>query len=68
MDKTYKIIELVGTSEKNYEDAIDNAVSEAAKSLKAMSWFEVIQLRGGIKEGKVVEYQAIIKVGFKLVH
>lgn len=68
MDKTYKIIELVGTSEKNYEDAIDNAVSEAAKSLKAMSWFEVIQLRGGIKDGKVVEYQAIIKVGFKLVH
>ena len=68
MDKTYKIIELVGTSEKNYEDAINNAVAEASKSLKAMSWFEVMQLRGGIKDGKVCEYQAIIKVGFKLVH
>lgn len=68
MDKTFKIIELVGTSEKGYEAAIDNAVAEASKSLKALSWFEVVQLRGGIKDGKVSEYQAIIKVGFKLIN
>ena len=67
MDKTYKIIELVGTSEKGYESAIQNAIEQASKSLKALSWFEVVQLRGGIKDGKVCEYQAIIKVGFKLV-
>ena len=67
MDKAYKIIELVGTSEKGYESAIQNAIEQASKSLKALSWFEVVQLRGGIKDGKVCEYQAIIKVGFKLV-
>ena len=67
MDKTYKMIELVGTSTKGYESAIQNAISEASKSLKALGWFEVVQLRGGIKDGKISEYQAIIKVGFKLL-
>jgi flavin-binding protein dodecin len=67
MSKTYKIIEVVGTSAKSYDDAIENAISEASKSLKALSWFEVIQLRGGIKDGKIDEYQVILKVGFKLL-
>jgi len=67
MSKTYKIIELVGTSEKNYEDAINAAISEASKSLKAISWFEVSEMRGGIRDGKVAEYQVILKVGFRLV-
>jgi flavin-binding protein dodecin len=67
MDKTYKLIELVGTSTESYESAIQNAVEQASKSLKALGWFEVVQLRGGIMDGKVSEYQAIIKVGFKLV-
>ena len=67
MDKTYKLIELVGTSTNGYESAIQNAIEQASKSLKALGWFEVIQLRGGIMDGKVSEYQAIIKVGFKLV-
>ena len=67
MDKSYKIIELVGTSTESHESAIQNAIGEASKSLKGLSWFEVIQLRGGIKEGKVSEYQAIIKVGFRLL-
>jgi flavin-binding protein dodecin len=61
------LIELVGTSPESYEAAIQNAVEQASKSLKALGWFEVVQLRGGIKDGKVNEYQAIIKVGFKLV-
>jgi flavin-binding protein dodecin len=67
MDKTYKIIEIVGTSEKGYEDAIKNAVEQASKSLKAMSWYEVVQMRGGINDGKIQEYQVILKVGFKLI-
>ena len=68
MDNTFKIIELVGTSEKSYEEAIQNAVSKASQSLKALGWFEVIQMRGAISGGEVKEYQAIIKVGFKLVN
>jgi len=67
MGKTYKLIEIVGVSSVSHEDAIKNAVSEASKSLKGLSWFEVIQMRGGIKEGKVEEYQVILKVGFRLL-
>ena len=67
MSKTYKIIEVVGTSTTDYDDAIKNAISEASKSLKALSWFEVVQLRGGIKDGKIEEYQVILKVGFRLL-
>lgn len=67
MGSVYKLIEVVGTSTENYEDAINNAVSKASQSLKAISWFEVIQQRGAVKDGKVVEYQVILKVGFKLI-
>jgi flavin-binding protein dodecin len=67
MGKTYKIIEIVGTSSESYEDAIRSAVAEASKSLKGLSWFEVVQTRGGIKDGKVEEYQVILKVGFRLL-
>ena len=67
MGKTYKIIEIVGVSSESHQDAIKNAVSEASKTLKGLSWFEVVQMRGGIKEGKVEEYQVILKVGFRLL-
>ena len=67
MDRTFKLIEIVGTSNKGYEDAIKNAIEQASKSLKAMSWFEVVQMRGGINDGKIQEYQVILKVGFKLI-
>lgn len=66
MDRTYKQIELVGISEKSYEEAVQNAISKASESLHGLSWFEVIEQRGRIAKGKVVEYQAIIKVAFKL--
>jgi flavin-binding protein dodecin len=67
MDRTYKLIEIVGTSNKGYEDAIKNAIGQASKSLKAISWFEVVQMRGGINDGQIQEYQVILKVGFKLI-
>ena len=43
MGKTFKIIEMVGTSEKGYEDAIQSAVAEASKTLKGLSWYEVVE-------------------------
>jgi flavin-binding protein dodecin len=67
MGKTYKIIEIVGTSTESYEKAIKNAIEEASHSLKGLSWFEVSQMRGGIKDGKVDEYQVVLKVGFRLL-
>ena len=67
MSKTYKLIELVGASTKSYEDAIANAIKQASKTLKAVSWYEVVQMRGAVNDGNVQEYQVILKVGFKLV-
>ncbi|HUU46810.1 MAG TPA: dodecin [Acidobacteriota bacterium] len=67
MDKVYKIIEVVGCSSKSYEEAIRNAVEEAGRSLKGLAWFEVKEWRGGITDGKVTEFQAVTKVGFRLI-
>lgn len=66
MDRTYKQIELIGISEKGYEEAIQNAIAKASQSLKGLSWFEVLEQRGRITGGKVAEYQVIIKAAFKL--
>jgi flavin-binding protein dodecin len=66
MAATYKITELVGTSETSFAEAVRTAVGEAAKTVRNMSWFEVIDQRGSIKEGRVTEFQVTIKIGFKL--
>ncbi len=64
---TYKFIELVGTSTVSYEDAINNAVKEAQKTIHDLRWLEVVELRGHIEEGGVSEYQAKVKLSFKIV-
>ena len=61
-----KIIELVGTSPVSFAEAVRAAVAEAAKTVRNMSWFEVVEQRGRIDEGKVAEFQVTVKVGFKL--
>ena len=65
-DHVYKVIELVGTSEKSIEDAIQVAIGRATKTLKHLRWFEVIQTRGHIDNGKIGHYQVTLKVGFTL--
>jgi flavin-binding protein dodecin len=65
-DHVYKILELVGSSEKSTEDAIKNAVSRAAKTIRDMKWFEVVQTRGHIENGAVRHYQVTLRVGFTL--
>ena len=62
----YKIIELVGTSPASFAEAVRVAVTEAAKTVRNMAWFEVVDQRGRIDDGKVTEFQVTIKVGFKL--
>ena len=66
MAGTYKIIELVGTSPTSFAEAVRAAVNEAAKTVRGMAWFEVVEQRGRIDDGKVAEFQVTIKVGFKL--
>lgn len=64
-DSTYKIIELVGTSAKSWEDAARSAVEAAAKSLKEIRIAEVSELDLKVEDGKVVAYRARVKVSFK---
>ncbi len=65
-DHTYKILELVGSSEDSIESAIQNAISRASKTIRAMKWFEVVQTRGHIENGSVRHYQVTLRVGFTL--
>jgi len=65
-DNVYKKIEIVGTSATSLEDAIQNAVSKAAQTVRRMSWFEVDEIRGAIKEGQVTQWQVTVKIGFTL--
>jgi len=62
---TYAISKIVGTSKDSIEDAIENGLKTASKSLRNMNWFEVISTRGYINEGKVAYYQVVIELGFK---
>lgn len=63
---TYKIIELVGTSTVSTDDAINNAISKAGRTLKHLDWFEVVETRGHIVDSKVAHYQVVLKVGFRI--
>jgi len=62
----YKKIEIVGTSKASFAEAVKAAVAEAGKSVRKMSWFEVVEQRGSIKDGKVLEFQVTIRIGFKV--
>ena len=65
-DHVYRMIEIAGSSEISHADAIENAISRAAKSMRHLRWFEVTQLRGKIEEGEIRHYQVTMKVGFTL--
>ena len=66
-DHVYKQLELTGSSTKSSDDAIRNALSKAAKTMRNMHWFEVVETRGHIDDrGKVAHWQVTIKVGFTL--
>jgi len=66
MAGTYKKIEIVGTSSKTVSDAIAVAVAEAASTVRNIGWFEVAEIRGSVKNGKVSEYQVTVRIGFKV--
>ena len=65
-DHVYKMIELAGSSATSIEDAIQNAITRAAKTLHDLRWFQVVETRGHIEGGRVVHYQVVIKVGFTI--
>lgn len=62
----YKVVELVGSSETSVEDAVQSAISRASQTLHHLRWFEIVQTRGHIEDGRVRHYQVVLKVGFTL--
>jgi dodecin len=65
-EKTFKIIELCGVSNNSYAEATKNAVAKASETLRNLDWFEVLNQRGVVKNGKVAEFQVVLKVGFRV--
>ena len=65
-DPVYKLIELTGTSTTSVEDAVAKAIKRAHKTVKDLRWFQVVETRGNIENGKVQHWQVTIKVGFTI--
>lgn len=62
----YKILELVGSSNESMEKAVENAVKRASKTIRDMRWFEVLETRGNIEDGRIAFWQVKVKIGFTL--
>jgi dodecin len=65
-DHVYKTIELVGSSTRGMEDAVQKAIAKAAETVRNLRWFEVLDTRGHIEKGKVAHWQVTLKLGFTL--
>jgi len=65
-DHIYRVIQIVGSSEKSVDDAIQRAVARASQTLRNLRWFEVVETRGHIDEGKIQHYQVTLKIGFTI--
>lgn len=65
-DRVYKLIEITGTSPTSIEEATQNAIARASKTVRQMRWFQVIETRGVVDGGKVTQWQVTLKVGFTL--
>ena len=65
-DHVYKLLELTGSSPTSIEDAVSNALARAAKTIRNMQWFQVVETRGQIADGRVSRWQVTLMVGFTL--
>jgi flavin-binding protein dodecin len=66
-EHTYRLTEIVGTSQEGINQAIENGISRAAQTLKGLDWFEVVSVRGQIVDGAVRYYQVDMKIGFRVM-
>lgn len=66
MNRTYRVTEIVGTSQDSVDQAIRNGIGRAATTLRHLDWFEVTEIRGQIVDGEVEHVQVGMKVGFRL--
>jgi hypothetical protein len=65
-DHIYKTIELVGSSTKGMEDAVQKAIAKASETVRNLRWFQVLDTRGHIEGGRVAHWQVTLKLGFTL--
>lgn len=65
-EHTYRVVEVVGSSQTSADEAIRNAVADAAKTLRHIGWFEVVETRGHVENGTVAHFQVTLKIGFTL--
>jgi flavin-binding protein dodecin len=66
MPGVYKLTEVVGTSPVSFADATKAAIAEVSRTIRQVDWFEVVQMRGHVKDGEVDEFQVTLKAGFKV--
>ena len=64
--RSFRVIEIVGTSRQSIEDAINVALGRAHRTLRNLRWFEIVRTSGHINHGKVEHYQVTLKVGFTM--
>ncbi len=65
-EHVYKLIEITGTSAESSDQAVKNALARAAKSVRNMRWFEVVETRGSVDSDQVSQWQVTLKIGFTL--
>ena len=65
-EHSYRVIEVVGSSPTSSDEAIRNAVTDAAKTLRHIGWFQVVETRGHVQDGAVAHFQVTLKIGFTL--
>ena len=63
---TYKLVELVGSSPSSSDDAIRNAIVKASATIKHIDWYQVIETRGHVVDGRIAHFQVTLKVGFRI--
>lgn len=66
MNHTYRVTEIVGTSNESVQQAIRNGVQRASTTIRHLDWFEVTEIRGHISDGEVDHFQVGLKIGFRL--
>jgi dodecin len=65
-NNTYRVTEIVGSSDESLQAAIENGIARAAKTLRNLDWFETTEIRGHLDQGRIQHFQVTMKVGFRL--
>ena len=65
-DHVYRIVEIVGSSTTSSDNAIHTAIGRASQTLRDIDWFQVVETRGHVEDGRVAHFQVTLKVGFKV--